>query len=229
MLCKYLSDRSSRQIAFLDVGASDGGTTLDAVYAMRSGLGKEIQTCLIDRNLWLYRYRYGVLLEYRGEDGVPVILRIGPIALRLDKEHKDFLTKKYLTTFEPLRLRLTPAGRISLLNPLVMQAKEIHPEVANCLEYNPSFRERFDAVRASNILNHCYFDGASLRLAISHLFEYLQEDGVLLISRNRATGDGEVEIGTIWRKRSGRLIKLEDFGGGTDIKDILDENLMDVA
>ena len=79
-----------------------------------------------------------------------------------------------------------------------------------------------DAVRASNVLNNGYFRPEQIRTAISHLHAYLREEGCLVISSNIVVATGEVEQGTVWRKSGRRFELIEDFGDGSEVREIVE-------
>jgi hypothetical protein len=222
VLCKYLDDLKQKEISFLDLGASDGSTTREAVEALRQMPGVKVEARMIDLNLWLYRYRKGWLTEYREAGGEPVLVRIGPLCIRLDSGMGHVLSKHYLLKLGWIRRRMTAAGRILLVNPLTANDPDITIEAGDCMEYRPELENRFDAIRSSNLLIHAYFTEDQMLVAVGYLHRYLRDGGLLVLSRNEPQGEGEIELGSIWRKEGGVLRRLEDFGGGSEIRDLVD-------
>src|SRR5712691_4606236 len=103
MLCAHLSGRFRDELVFLDIGASDGTTTVEALRALRRALGPNVRAFVADVNLWLLRYRRGPVVEYRATDGEPIMVRVGPFGLRLADQrgggahgNRDLLAKAYL-------------------------------------------------------------------------------------------------------------------------------------
>lgn len=222
VLCRFLGDTKHDTVSFLDLGASDGVTTLEAVEALQRSLQTKIDGWLVDLNLRLYRYRYLGLTEYRSSAGEPILARVGSLGLKLDSGYEHVLTKRYLTRLGFLRSRLRSDGEILLVNPLTASDPRITVRSGNCLVSEPDFIDRFDAIRASNLLIPFYFAEDQIRGAIANLYRYLREDGVLVLSRNEPRGYGEIEIGSIWRKESQRFRRLEDFGGGAEVGALVD-------
>jgi hypothetical protein len=65
MLCAHIPPEPRQGVTLLDIGASDGITTVEAVRALRQAFGSEVYAFLADRDLWLLRYRRGPIFEYR--------------------------------------------------------------------------------------------------------------------------------------------------------------------
>jgi hypothetical protein len=121
-----------------------------------------------------------------------------------------------------LRDAMQVDATISLVNPLVATDPSMTVLEWSVLRHNPSLAGRFHAVRASNVLIHSYFSPSQLETALSHLYSYLVEDGLLLISRSHFSGDSEIDHGSIWRKQDGRFVLQHSFGAGAEIADFVD-------
>jgi len=91
------------------------------------------------------------------------------------------------------------------------------------MRHNHALVNRFHAVRASNVLNRSYFSGEQIEHALSHLHGYLRDGGWLLVSRSHASGSGEVDHGSIWRKQDGRFVPEHSFGAGAEIAALVDQ------
>jgi hypothetical protein len=226
VLCAELKGRTS--ISFLDLGASDGVTTWEAVQSLREVLGGDVSAWLADVNLYLYRYRKGPVVEYRAGDGEPIMARIGRLGLRLSKhraalrQSPDPLVTLYLR-LEALRRRMTLDTRIPLIHPLARAERAITPIEMNCQERQDNLNDSVDAVRASNVLNHGYFTPDQIRIALSHLHAYLRDGGCLVVSRNIDVAGKELECGTVWRKNGCLFERVDDFGRGSEVREIVDE------
>ena len=90
MLCEIHRSRTALvRSPFSTSGASDGITTVEAVRALRKAFGDGVQAILADRNIWLMRYRRGLVVEYRAADGEPIMARLGRIACRLSEQRRE--------------------------------------------------------------------------------------------------------------------------------------------
>jgi len=226
MFLKHLAPAHRHNVTLLDLGASDGITTLELLHAFRVAGYGEVRAHATDLNLWLYRFRLGPLVEYRAGDGEPIMVRLGPLGLRLAKHRReidesDVFSAWYLRS-KSFRDAMRMDTRITLVNPLVRSEPSIIVSELNCLERNDIFVNKFAAARASNVLNLGYFGPAQIASAIAHLHAYLYQDGCLVVSRNVDTPVGEVEDGSVWLKRVNRFEHVTDFGSGSEVKAIVD-------
>lgn len=224
-LCEQLAGKTS--VTLLDLGASDGVTTWEAVQTLRQSLGTEVLAWLADINLYLYRYRTGPIVEYRASDGEPIMTRIGRLGLRLSRprqalrESPDLLVGLYLR-LSGLRRGMQLDATIPLIHPLARAEPSITALELHCLKFQESLIDSVDAVRASNVLNHGYFTPEQIRTAVSYLHAYLREGGCLVISRNMDVAAKEIEHGTVWRKSGLDFELIEDFGNGSEVREIVE-------
>jgi hypothetical protein len=225
-LQRHLSPLRHSNATLLDLGASDGITTLELLHAFRRAGYSQVSAYATDLNLWLYRFRLGPLIEYRAGNGEPIMARLGPLGLRLAKHRQeiggsDLLSALYLSA-KSVRDAMRLDTRIALVNPLVSSEPGIIVSELNCLQQNDMFLGKFTAARASNVLNLGYFEPDQIASAITHLHAYLCQDGCLVVSRNVDSPAGEVENGSVWLKRADRFERVEDFGSGSEVKEIID-------
>lgn len=209
-------------VQILDVGASDGSTTVDLLQAIRKNGNYNVEITTTDLCNALYRYRKGIVTEYRSSGGHPVLVRIGRLGLRLpDSEYEwnwpaTALARWYLS-LGGLRAAMTEDLRISLINPSAERDPDIRIEELDCLELRPSLVGRFDLVRASNIITPRYgFEGEKLQRALKNIHAYLRNGGGLIISRNQR--HSEIEHGSTWKKGEQGFIHVGDFGSGSEIR-----------
>lgn len=227
MLCKYTAPCYREGAYVLDLGASDGVTTVELVQAFRKAWKHSVKVYLADINLSLHRYRIGLLVEYRSAGGEPIMARVGRIGLRLARGNEreteiGALARSYLTLATPLRRLMRPDARISLVNPAAASEPAIHLKELNCLDRCDELVGKFAAVRASNVLNLSYFSPMTIMEVVGHIHAYLREEGCLVVSRNVGDPDNEVENGSVWIKRPDRMQRTDDFGSGSDVREIID-------
>ncbi len=210
----------------LDLGASDGITTVELLHALRRAGVAGARLRLADLTLTLQRYRAGALVEYRTARGEPVLARLGWLGLRLPRSPRRFdgastlLARLYLK-LTPVRRRLREAGTISLINPAARSDPDLEAFEFDVLVRNDTLSGGFDGIRASNVLNEENFSRDQLLRALGNLHAYLREGGYLLISRNQIGRGGETERGSVWQRRGSGFLPVEDFGGGSELAEAM--------
>ena len=110
-----------------------------------------------------------------------------------------------------------------------MSAEEsVHLVELDVLARVAELTECFCAIRASNLLNPVVFAPEALRVAIANLHAYLLPEGLLLVSRSTLAGQVEHESGTVWRKTRAGFAKVTEFGGGSEIKKLVEGHVVPV-
>jgi hypothetical protein len=227
MLCAYVHPALRPGLILLDLGASDGITTVEAVRALRQAFGEEVRAILADVNLSLLRYRRGPIVEYRAADGEPIMARLGRVGVRLARPRREaqpdgnLLARLYLR-MEQFRRTMHLDAPISLVHPLARSEPGITVTELDCLVCAECLKDRITAVRASNVLNLGYFGLPQLHRAVGYLHGYLREGGCLVVSRNHDQPIGEPENGSVWLKDGCRFRWVRDFGAGSEIKSVVD-------
>jgi hypothetical protein len=226
MLCAHIAPALRNGLIFLDVGASDGITTIDALRVLRRAFGECVTALLADINLSLLRYRWGPIVEYRGGDGEVVMVRLGRVGVRLARQrHREqannWFNQQYLR-MKRLRRSMRAEAPISLVHPLARRESGIAVIKLDCLTRAACLKGRFGAIRASNVLNLDYFDSAQLYKAVGNLHLYMHDGGCLVVSRNQDERSRELENGSVWVKDGGRFRWVADFGDASEIKLIVD-------
>ena len=163
MLCVHIPSQLRQDFLFLDIGASDGITTVETLRTMKRVFGATSRAYAADLNLWLLRYRRGPVVEYRASNGEPIMVRIGPLGLRLSKSRRgaaepdhNLVGQLYLR-LQNFRRSMSSDTRISLMNPISRHEPGLTVIELDCLKREPNLINRISAVRASNILNRDIF------------------------------------------------------------------------
>lgn len=226
VLCRLLrADSPGETLDVLDLGASDGITTVELLHALRRAGMAGARLHLADLTLTLHCYGAGALVEYRTARGEAVLARLGRLGLRLPRSPRRFdglstlLARLYLS-LASIRARLQETGTISLINPTVRAEPDLAAFEFDVLGRDDALGGGFDAIRASNVLNKENFTQNQLLCALGKLNAYLREGGYLLVSRSDIAA-GEIERGSVWRRRGPGFIPVEDFGGGSEISAVV--------
>jgi SAM-dependent methyltransferase len=81
--------------------------------------------------------------------------------------------------------------------------------------------ERFDIIRAMNILNHSYFPEAQLRKAVENIVQSLREGGLFIAGSN--TEQGTIINGGIYKKAKNHLDRIEISGKGSQVDALISD------
>jgi hypothetical protein len=221
-LIRHLLDPPRESYALLDLASSDGTTTLDLLDALRAATEAPVTICLTDRFLALERYRLGSLVEYRTPQGVPVTVRLGRRQLPDILHRWDLAGHVLARSWVARRPAMRLDGTLSLLHPDVLAEPALVPRVLDCLRRDDSLVGTLDALRAANILNTGYFNRQQLTAAIACCHAYLRYGGVLVVVRCDGPPENETERGSLWRRTAEGFARLEDYGRGSEIADVVD-------
>lgn len=233
-LSTVLRDNKFKKIDLLDVGASDGITTLDLVNYLTSKYDISANNYLVDRYLFIKRLERNHIVEYVTSDGQPIMVRIGPLAFML--RQSEFFAK-YLPNLNTLlnklmrnylnltsyRSKMKLTAMIPLINPAVLRANNISLHEMDITDFDASLINSFDVIRASNIITKVYFSDNLINQVIDIFHHYLREGGFLLISRNMVCRNDDVEIGSIWCKSGKRFVHIADLTEPSEIMDIVNQ------
>ncbi|MBL8848590.1 MAG: hypothetical protein JNG89_02860 [Planctomycetaceae bacterium] len=216
--------RGIEKVRCLDLGASDGVSTHDLVCLLREQLRVPVSACAVDLHTRLIRHDGRWLREYRTSDGSPVLLRVGPIGLRLGRTLSfppAELCRTLYLQWRRLRAGLRPAQVIPLIHPLAAGDPDITVREADALQHCPRFAGAFEVVRISNLLNLSYFSRSEIEQIVGHAVTYLAESGLLVLSKNQPNGGATAERGSVWRRTGAGLRRVCDFNGGFELRDWL--------
>ena len=85
---------------------------------------------------------------------------------------------------------------------------------------NPSWHERFDLVRAANVINRDYFDESTLAGMLANLHTYLRPGGLLVLCRTH--DDTRTNHATVLRlNETGELMAVARIGNGSEVEALL--------
>ena len=207
-----------RNAAIVDLGASDGVTSLELIEELG---GKFSRFYVTDRRLHLRYERHEGSVRFLEPDGECVcaagkwIVVYPPAVERgaLDRLARWLAISRY-------RGRPFESGEISLLQPELIQMSLKDPRIVlvehDVFEAWP--RSPVDVVRIGNVLNRVYFPDAKIARALEQLFLMLDREGFLVVSENRVD---DVEQATVFQKCGDGFRPIHDINRGTDIRDLV--------
>lgn len=209
--------------AVMDVAVSSGTTTVDLLQAMTSGgLTPSITATDLIVNAAIFSIAPGlrVLRDRAGH-----LLQFGffGLGVRTWNRRLDYFTGYWLLT--RLGQWLARARRrshmmdVALVSRRRLTAAPIAIVEDDLAVNNAAFDRRFDIVRAANILNHSYFDDATLQRMIENLKDYAREAGSLIaICRTHADGSNH---GTVFELQADNTLRtVARVGDGSEIEDV---------
>jgi len=227
---------ANREIRVHDIGASDGRTSC-AFYDTLSGIyGPRLKFVASDYAPFLYVVRRKNSTRRVIVDERENILQIITPPFVFNVIHPE---KKLLYPFNHF-IRYFVNRRYA--RPLMLAYKAGERDVersrvdllcyecrANCASKD-NFRfisydifspptERFDVIRAMNVLNLIYFSREDLMKAVTNIFLSLEEGGLFITGSNLEAGTRV--NGGIYKKSGGRLEKLEGSGNGSQVDDLI--------
>ncbi len=206
--------RFSAPPVILDVGASDGSTSLSIMEALRftryyvTDRHIEARVCLTRKGAFFcdaenhpFMYANRFLVIYND-----VNKAIWPMPA---------IVRRLFSGFEVPKSENVRA--INLMNPALLSRVGDDIRLHKYDIFEPWRFEKVDLVIAANILNRSYFPDIKLKAALQNLRGALKECGRLAVIENRST----IEQSTIFRLHEGRFIIESEVGRGSDIKPLV--------
>ena len=201
----------------LDIGASDGSTSLNFIDLLDQSFKK------------YYVTDYNIECSYAKEKGYTFFF---------DKSDTCFLVASKRFVFYPetswyvnliLKKKLheisnKPKTNIVLCNRKLFKLTKIDDRI-KILSYNifeTWCYEKADIIIVGNLLNRSYFSDGEIKEAILNCYEALTENGVLAIIRNKLEGKDEIEKSSVYCKSDKfSLKKIFEQNGGVEINDLI--------
>ncbi len=210
---------TKNSIEFLDIGASDGSTTIYFLEQIKHNFDYDnIRAIVMDKYLYLYTFSFLCFKEYRVLDGTRILVRMGPIGLRLPgSAHSRGLISRLVAILYSKQScfskRMAFIRKYLLLNPKIRLISDISAVECDIMKFNNSYKSKFDLIRASNTLNFSYYSVKDLKCAIRNIYEYLTYGGIVLFSN--------ADNGSVWRKKEGKLLEILRVGQGSELNSLL--------
>jgi len=206
-----------------DIAVSSGITSLELFNKLHKNNIKN-QFYISDKYSQLKIYGNKIVKVYDNESNFLFGYVFNIYCCKFGQCSKFFFLSSVL--YEVLRYtKLTISRDIVLFNPQVMEYIN-NKKIIN-LDYdifNKSHEDMFNFIRCMNIFNKMYFSNDKLLIALKYVKDSMRQDAYLLIGR---TLNSNQNIATIYQKKGNNFIFIEDINGGTDIKDIIDNFLID--
>ena len=223
IILKELEEHRKQDIfKFMDLGASDGITTLDLSRKIQDKTNVTAQYYLADKFNQLIKYKKYGFTEYRTSSNFPVFLKFTGLGIRLPKsEHRlaffsNIFSSIYLR-FSNFRDNMIKISSIPLVIPELTQNEIFKIIEFDCLKPDLPESLFFNCIRASNILNTGYFTESQIKTILSYLKNRIVDGGLLIISRNNDEEDKNMEYISGWKKINNQYVLYTKSNGGTEI------------
>jgi len=195
----------------LDIGASDGITSLDVMQAIPFE-----KYYITDLNIEVCYQVSGGTTWFYDEKGSCILIVTDKWVNYPDTEGAIFPFNRIVQSlFAHAPKAERDAPRITLINPLLksQNKKNVLIEKHNILETWP--HEKADLIIAANILNRGYFTASEIEQALKKLVAALNEAGRIAIIDNRSK-----EMATIFQFNDGNARIVKKVNGGTEIENL---------
>jgi hypothetical protein len=217
----------------LDVGVSSGTTTLELLRDLQeAGFSPRITATDFLVEAYIVPL-YPLCRALVDRDGFPLQYELLGAVVRPWLRRRDYADGMAVVRWLVNRLcgrRAREALRrgedvrpVRLVSPRLASRPDVEVLRDDILEHNPALADRFDLVRAANILTRYYFGEEQLRRGIAHLRSYLAGPGALLLVARTYHGRRDVH-GTLFELMpSRRLRAVGRFGHGSELEQLVVE------
>jgi hypothetical protein len=220
---QYLNDFyyvKRERISFLEVGSSDGSSSFYThCFLKRNGI--DINTISTDKYTSIFYSKSFFLRYYFTSDNIPfscIIMNFFYYDLRNKSENQhNIIVNKLLSKFYKKKYFIN-RKTISLIHPEIKTDCTFIYETLDVLNINKKFIDKFNVIRCSNLLQLAYFDRKEILMALEVLKMYLNENGLLIITRD--VNEELKESGVVFQKRSNDLVIIHRFSMESEIEKI---------
>jgi len=224
VLAPVLRRRGGKLESVLDLGVSSGVTTVEFVnFLSRENLHPEVVGTDLFIEAHLIELAPGIRV-LADSTGLPLQYDIGGLALRAWVRRLDYLTfavLPHLVARSVLKTRLRVLIDAGSSQKVRLESRSLVGHNIKLIEndifqYTPDLAEKFDFVRAANILNKNCFPTSRLRVAVRNIRAYCRREALVLVVR---TGRDSRNDGTLFQlDRHGAFHVAERIGSGSDIE-----------
>lgn len=201
----------------LDVGVSDGSTSLELIEILQNKFQSYYVTDLFFE---LYYIEKGNLLYVYDPLGRQCIMKISEgyiVYFQLNNilPFVNRVVKKIYSTVPSFDSCC--AKQISICQPDLKKLTQTHPKII-IKEYNVLNAwdlQSVDIIKVANVLNLSYFSKIQIKAAILNLYNALKNGGWLLLVENR-----NVEKGSLLKKEDSGFKLMDSFNGGSDVESL---------
>jgi hypothetical protein len=206
-----------RSLQIMDVAVSSGVSTLEwSEQLLANGIRHSLiagdidpDARLLSRGRW-----FAVLFDSSGRE--PLLLEVGSLTLPVRSQRRLARLARPLLT-PTLRLLAGRARPVSLVSAELRRRAEVEI-VRDDITVPGRYPQRFDVIRAANLVQPAYFDERTLGTIAVNLRERLRDGGLLVLCR---TAEDGLNRATIFRRRGDRLSVEASLNGGSEVEGLV--------
>ncbi len=211
---RLLLDRADPDsTVILDIGASDGSTSLDLVRCLGASFRRYYVT---DHNLDVSYVADGGGVSFFDTSG-RCILIAGPRFVSYPEESR-LVQRLHADRIGRAKKRLDGAVSVPLIHPSLSDLTTADDRVVirQYDMFDPWDGEPITVVKVGNVLNRAYFTASQIQAVLDNLLNMLPEGGLLLLVENRPG-----EQAGLFRRDGGRFVTEAAVGPGVEITDLV--------
>ena len=213
-LKKYIKKFFSKKIVLCDFGISSGQSTLELCENLNDVKIKNIYG--FDKQIYLKIYKLKKLIFLFSASNELLLVEFNKYCLRY---RYFFILKKidkiiyYLFNFMNIGYK---KGKVLVPNlDKIDKCKFFEQDI---FDVEKKYKDYFDVVRVSNLLNNNYFSESKLKRAIFNIKYISKENSIILVNR---TTNKKKNTASFFIKKMGKFHLLEDVNGGSEIKNLV--------
>lgn len=209
------------RVEVLDVGVSSGISTLEWLLSLEA-LGRTCAMTACDRVLNARLYRFFQLQVLAECEGYVLVIHNGRRAFTRPTHQ----VASWRNTFARAAFRLgdmtvklvsaAGAGRqVRLVTRRLQARSDVKFVEHDIFSPAPDWNGRFHLVRVANLLNRAYFPEPVLRVGLRNVGDWVQEGGLLVVTRTGADGQNDASL---FRREAAGLRIIRRLGAGSEVE-----------
>ncbi|MDQ6926838.1 MAG: hypothetical protein M3154_11480, partial [Candidatus Eremiobacteraeota bacterium] len=212
------------RVQVLDVGVSSGVTTIEFADALAMR-GMDVTVVAVDLFVSAFLHRVAgvdLLCDASGQ----VLQIASPLGVkgRPHDPHASFARASLQRLFDGVEQIIgSPDGArrgtpIQLVSPRLVRRPGTAIVEHDLTTPRDEWVDRFDVVRAANVLNRDYFDDTTLRRMLVHLMTYVRSGGLLVLCRTH--DETRTNHASVLRRADGMFDVVTRIGDGSEIESL---------
>jgi hypothetical protein len=202
----------------LDVGASDGSTSLAVMKKLRF-----TRYYVTDRHIRAHVYLTHKGMFLSDMDARPWLYVNRCFVIHNDLDGAEWpynaIAARVFKTFDASKRR--DERDIYMINPDLAAKRGDRIRIEQYNIFDTWEHEKADLVIAANLLNRVYFSDADLQKGLRSLRNAMRDGAVLAVIENRNTDDGSIEQSSVFRRSGNRFLAEARIGAGSDIHELV--------